>query len=313
MKLTMTTLLLPLLAAASLTCAAAERPDSLRVMFWNAENFFDYRSPSRPEGLTRGRFFRKCNALSKMVLRFADRFGSLPDVVALAEVENLSVLRSLVGSTLLRKLDYEIVHYDSPDHRGIDCALLYRRSTLELKGSRPVHVRDSSGRVLPTRDILLADFGDWALAVNHHPSKIGGKTDRRQAAFATMLAAVDSLLDAGSPAVVAVGDFNDSLWGKGSGGTIKYNGEWEKIDGFFLFGEGMDVQEQVFAEKELLEEDRAFGGEKPRRTFIGPRYNGGVSDHLPIVLTITFRNAEVLKECVLFDRFAILKTTWSWK
>lgn len=287
----MITLLL-LLAAVCFPHPASARPDTLRVMFWNVENFFDYRSPSRPEGLTRGRFYRKCNALSKMVLRFADRFGTLPDVVALAEVENRSVLRSLVGTTLLRKLDYETVHYDSPDHRGIDCALLYRRSTLTLHASRPVHVRDSAGLVLPTRDVLLADFGDWALAVNHHPSKIGGKTGRRQAAFATMLAAVDSLLDAGIPAVVSVGDFNDSLWGEGSGGTIKFNGDWEKIDGFFLFGDGIAVEEQVFCEKELLEEDRSFGGEKPRRTFVGPRYNGGVSDHLPIVLTITSRTAE---------------------
>lgn len=291
MKRTMITLLL-LLSATCFPRLASARPDTLRVMFWNVENFFDYRSPSCPEGLTRGRFYRKCNALSKMVLRFADTFGALPDVVALAEVENRSVLRSLIAMTLLRKLDYETVHYDSPDHRGIDCALLYRKSTLTLRASRPVHVRDSAGQVLPTRDVLVADFGDWALAVNHHPSKIGGKTDRREFAFATMLAAVDSLIDAGTPAVVAVGDFNDSLWGEGCAGTIKYNGDWDKIDGFFLFGGGLAVEEQVFYEKELLEEDRSFGGEKPRRTFIGPRYNGGVSDHLPIVLTITSKPVE---------------------
>lgn len=65
----------------------------------------------------------------------------LPDVIGFAEVENRFVLTKLLRETSLSKLDYKIVHYDSPDPRGIDVALLYRSSRLRLLSSRPVHIR----------------------------------------------------------------------------------------------------------------------------------------------------------------------------
>ena len=111
--------------------------DSLLVVFWNVENFFDYHSDSKPQYWTKGRFYAKCDAVAKTLLRIADRYGRLPDAVGFAEVENAFVLRQLVNTTALRKLDYRIVHYDSPDHRGIDCALLCRRSTLPLRAAPP--------------------------------------------------------------------------------------------------------------------------------------------------------------------------------
>ena len=198
-------------------------------------------------------------------------------------------------------LDYRIVHYESPDHRGIDCALLCRRSTLPLRGSAPKHVPDSAGGVMATRDILLAEFDSLAILVNHHPSQLGGKADRRELAFARLRALTDSLHAAGQPRTLAVGDFNEDRWGENrrSGpandervgrngkGTIKYNGKWEKIDGGFAEG-FLRVREEVFDDPVLLEADKAFGGEKPRRTFVGPRYTGGVSDHLPVVFIVYY-------------------------
>ena len=77
--------------------------------------------------------------------------------------------------------------------------------------------------------------------------------------------------------------------GSGPGAaTLKYNGHWEKIDGYFAFGLPVEVEESVFADASLLEPDRNFGGMKPRRSFLGPRYLGGVSDHLPLVLLVKF-------------------------
>ena len=110
----------------------------------------------------------------------------------------------------------------------------------------------------------------------------------------------DSLLKSGAKAVLSVGDFNDNVWssdgvllqnptptyGNTLAGTIKYNGEWEKIDGCFIFGD-LHVMEYIFDSPLLLEQDKKFGGLKPRRTFIGPRYNGGLSDHLPVVFVIS--------------------------
>lgn len=278
-------ILLLLMAALSAGTSARDR-DSLLVIFWNLENFFDYRSDNGPQYWTRARFYAKCDGIAKTLLRIADRHGRLPDAIGFAEVENAFVLRRLLDATALRKLDYEIVHFDSPDPRGIDCALLCRRSTLPLRAGAARHVRDSAGAVIPTRDILLAQFDSLAILVNHHPSQLGGKAERRERARAQMRALADSLRVAAPGRVLAVGDFNEDLWHDG-GGTIKYNGDWEKIDGHFAEGFSA-VREEVFADPALLQPDAAFGGTKPRRTFVGPRYTGGVSDHLPIVIIANY-------------------------
>lgn len=280
-----------------LHCSA--RQDSLLVMFWNVENFFDCKdggagdsdaefSSTGARRWTGKRFQAKCNSISKIIFKVADEYGRLPDVVGFAEVENGYVMRQLVMSTNLRKIDYDIVHYDSPDHRGIDCALIYRRSTFGFRKSEAKHLYDSLGGIMPTRDILLVEGDSLAVLVNHHPSKVGGGSGTaRNIALDRMNAICDSLENAGCKRVLAIGDFNDALWPSESSGTIKYNGEWEKIDGRYDRGFSR-VQEDIFDDPLLLEKDSAFGGVKPRRTYSGPRYLGGTSDHLPIVLTVYF-------------------------
>ena len=295
MKRTMIILLGALL---SLHCSAQQ--DSLLVMFWNLENFFDCRTdgtgdsdiqftPSGDRRWTRRRFEAKCNAISKLIFKVADEYGRLPDAVGFAEVENADVMKRLLLSTTLRKLDYRIVHFDSHDHRGIDCAMLCRASTFPVRSAEPKHLHDSSGAVMPTRDILLVRSDSLAILVNHHPSKVGNDASGgRDIAMRRMEQICDSLETAGSGRILAIGDFNDSIWPGNGPGTIKYNGKWEKIDGYFQRGL-TKVGERVFDDPVLLEKDAAYGGMKPRRTYSGPRYLGGVSDHLPIVLTVYFR------------------------
>ena len=153
----------------------------MTVMFWNLENFFDFKDDGTGESdaefsatgtrrWTKARFYRKCQAVAKTIL-----WAGVPDIVGMAEVENRFVLTQLVAKTALRKLDYQIVHFDSQDPRGIDCALLYRASRLTQVSAKPCRV---SAQGLQTRDILLAQFvtaaGDsLAVLVNHHPSKLG--------------------------------------------------------------------------------------------------------------------------------------------
>ena len=305
----------------------------INLMFWNVENFF---APGEFEGhaWSRSRFYTKCNAVAKTILLAGDEFGGLPDAVGLAEVGDAGVLKALLYSTTLRKLDYSYIHYDSPDRRGIDCALLYRRSRFRLLNSKACHLYDSTGAIMPTRDILLAVMetrqgatagvpGDRqeggpgpeecarpdtiAILVNHHPSKVGaGGEERRRIAMDRLLFLADSLQNAGVRRIVAVGDFNDQVvpadrCSRGSGvngfsphgraagtaptGTIKFQGRWEKIDGCPLL-EGLTAEEHIFAPPHLLARD-SYGGEKPRRTFSGPRYLGGVSDHLPVFYLIS--------------------------
>jgi len=279
---------------------------------WNLENFFDWtaQTDSRSDvefsatgkrHWTRGRFYRKCDAVAKTVLASADEFGAVPDFIAVQEVENAFVVRQLISTTPLSKLRYEAIHFDSPDHRGIDCALLYRRSRLRKIRAKPCHIYNPDGTVRPTRDILLAvfltpDSDTLAILVNHHPSKVGASgTESRGLAMARLLALRDSLSDAGIKHIVALGDFNEDVWRSAlglsqenhatSGGTIKYNGAWEQIDA--CLGWGVSIQERIFAFGPLLTEDRAWGGTKPLRTYSGPRYLGGVSDHLPLYVRIT--------------------------
>lgn len=271
-----------ILLAAQLFCA--QPSDSLLLVSWNVENFLDYRTDTTGRH-TAGRFYAKCNAISKSLLLIAGQCGRIPDAVALMEVGNRFVLERLLHSTPLRKLDYSIVHYDSQDRRGIDCALLYRRSSLRLRGSEPKHLTDSSGAIMRTRDILVARFDSLAILVNHHPSKVGEDSQwRRDVAMRRMLEVMDSLGAAGCRRIISVGDFNDDVWRDGSPGTIKYNGQWEKIDGYFA--RELIVNERVFDSPVLSEQDRGFGGVKPRRAFQGPRWNGGVSDHYPVIIWI---------------------------
>lgn len=292
--------------------------DSLRVLFWNLENYFDWRNDSTSVAdaefssrgerrWTRKRFYAKTNAIAKTIL-----WAGVPDVIGLAEVENAFVLRRLLDATILRKLDYRIVHFDSPDPRGIDVALLYRSSRLELLDARPCHLYAPDSTVLATRDILLARFigpdgGDVAFLVNHHPSKYGGAAasePRRQAAVRRLKELADSLHRLGVTRILAMGDMNDTpanpvyrqleptlvnlaepLHRKGVG-TIKYDGAWELIDMFFASPEAGAGPMQILQVPFLMTRETTHAGIKPLRTYSGPRYLGGVSDHCPIVIKL---------------------------
>lgn len=314
MRLTMK-LLLCFFAALHVFGAGAQT-DSLLVVSWNVENFLDPRTDSTGR-YTFGRFRSKCNAISKTLLLIAGRYGRLPDAVALMEVGDRYVLERLLRDTPLRKLDYSIIHYDSPDRRGIDVALLYRSSVLELIDSKPCHLYDADS-VMATRDILLCVFRrkepsespPFAVLVNHHPSKYGGASEsepKRRIAVDRLRLLADSLAAEGIDRIIAGGDFNDTpdnpvflrlepalkplhtaLSRRGEG-TIKYDGKWDLIDHFYaspaLLASGPSMR--ILRIPFLLTRDNAHSGDKPLRTYTGPRPTGGVSDHLPILLELT--------------------------
>lgn len=129
---------------------ARENKDGKFVaVFWNLENYFDYtdggNGQSDAEFSSRGKrhwtkkkFEEKSARIAKGIFYLADRYGQLPDVIGLAEVENGKVLYKLLHDTNLRKTDYRFVHFDSHDRRGIDVALLYRGSKFRLLGAEAV-------------------------------------------------------------------------------------------------------------------------------------------------------------------------------
>ena len=290
------------------------------MLFWNVENFFDWHDGGTSEAdaefsaggvrhWTARRFFAKCNTVAKTVFYVGDGEGALPDLVGLAEVENRFVLRKLVEETLLRKTDYGIVHYDSPDPRGIDVALLYRRSRLDTVRTFPAGVPG-----VATRDMLVAQLrtagGDsLAVIVCHHPSKYGGAAavPKREAAVRRLAALADSLRAEGWDRQLAVGDFNDTpdaplyqplaqyyvnlaapLADRGEG-SIRFDGRWEMIDQCFIspsLAPGADFR--ICRIPFLTARDSAHAGEKPLRTWSGPRHLGGVSDHCPVLARVVF-------------------------
>lgn len=300
-------------------CVSAGETDSLLVMFWNVENFFDADpenggedfSPASSRHWTKSRFRTKSNGISKTILWVGSSEGRMPDVVGFAELENEHSIRSLAFNEVLKKAGYGYVHYDSPDPRGIDVGLMYRKSVFRLLESHPVTVKDESGKPLGTRDILVARLIHihsgyvYSFIVNHHPSKFSGASasDRKRRLVMEQLKSVCDSLEG---PVIAMGDFNDTpddpnfmilentlenkspaLFEKGQG-TIRFDGKWELIDMFLVSPEieestEMKIQYPPF----LLVHDSAHGGLKPFRTFSGPRYNGGLSDHLPITLKLS--------------------------
>ena len=310
-----------ILICSGFLCAAQ---DEKLVVFWNLENFFDYVDGGEGESdrewsstgsrrWTKTRFYTKCDAIAKTMFWIGEKYGRMPDVIGVAEVENSGVLYKLLSSSLLRKYDYKVVHYDSHDRRGIDVALLYR-SSVYRKVSSSVTVPEYDAQKLSTRDILQVclesvDGERINVLVNHHPSKYGGSQaseSRRDAAMTAMRNLCDSLAiaDSGIP-VIAMGDFNDtpdeeqfrmldgvlvnkadSLFRAGQG-TIRFEGKWDLIDMFMVSGSiseksAMEILQVPF----LMTYEKKYPGLKPLRTYSGPRYIGGVSDHCPIVLTV---------------------------
>ena len=295
---------------------AGER-DSLLVMFWNVENFFDWTDQGEGksdyefsyDGIrhwTKKKFYLKCDAIAKSIMWIGDRYGRMPDIIGLAEIENRGVLTRLLSSTLLRKYDYSIIHRDSRDRRGIDVALLYRKSSLQLLSTTFI-----SPDSLYTRDILhaymcLQDGYKVDFIVNHHPSKYGGVEEsvkKRDFVMSVFRNTCDSLLASGHDKILAMGDFNDTpdaqqfhmLDGilKNEGlrphearkGSIRFKGNWELID--FFLSRGVDVSEmEILQIPFLMTYDRSYPGYKPLRTYSGPRYIGGVSDHCPVIIYI---------------------------
>ena len=305
-----------ILAFAVLAQASAQESGHL-AMFWNLENFFDWKdgggggsdrdfSSSGNRHWTSKRFYAKCNAVAKSLLWIADGHGKLPDVVGFAEIENRDVLSRLINSTALCKTGYKIIHYDSPDHRGIDVAMLWNPHTMELLSSKACRAPG-----METRDLLLVrmkelDSGrEKAFITVHLPSKYGGgKTAwKREKAAARLREVADSVYSSGCMDITVMGDFNDTpdaeafsvlgpllvnvsepLFRRGLG-TIRFEGKWDLIDMFWVTScYAGNVEMEIVNVPFLMVRDNVYSGEKPLRTYSGPRYLGGVSDHCPVLL-----------------------------
>lgn len=273
----------------------AQGQEELRVAFYNVENLFDTSDdphttdneflPRGEKGWTRGRYVAKLRAVARAVEGVGG--GTLPAVVGLAEVENRRVLVDLVRKTGLSAGRYGIVHYDSPDVRGIDVALLYRKDCMAVAEERALRVPFPEDGRIRTRDVL---YVKGVLAedtvhffVCHFPSMVGGERKsewKRLRAAGVVRAKVDSLFEAClEAAVVVMGDLNGEadteaqrllcpangaeekecgelynagyhLLGKAYG-SYCYRGRWQTLDHILVSGGMLNGEAAVQAATEM--------------------------------------------------------------
>jgi hypothetical protein len=223
------------LLLAALGCAghAAPAQDSVTVAFWNVENLFDFEddagNPGDDEflpgnGWTEDRYRHKLGHLAAVVA------GLDPALLGVAEVENRRVLEDLVREPPLQGKGWRIAHRESPDHRGIDLALLFR-APFELEGGEegvrlhPIPIDPPTRGVFEAR--LRARGRELRVLVNHWPARSGGEREtrplRRKAAEVCrgiVRGWIDEAREGPGIDVLLMGDFNDDPFDESIAGTL---------------------------------------------------------------------------------------------
>lgn len=291
--------------------------DSLCVVSYNVENLFHPDKDSitddgewTPDGERHwsfARYNRKVENIARVLTNIGEWSGV--DVVGLQETENAAVVKKLCYT--LRRGEYGFVHYDSPDRRGIDVALIYKKSRIDTLSSKAISIlipreRLSQHSDLRTRDILyvsaLVDKKDTIhFFVCHLPSQRGGAAEsawKREAAKETLQQAVDSVQETNKDAkIIVMGDMNsEDIRVSGlvdermrGNGTHKYQGRWTYLDHFYVSPSIDNISTaRVYDAQWIQEPDEKYMGLKPKRTYNGFMYQNGYSDHLPIVLMVSF-------------------------
>jgi predicted extracellular nuclease len=306
---------------------------NLTFVFYNTENLFDIINnqgnrdgeftPSGKNNWTQKRYQKKLEDISK-VLSSINR-QELPEIIGLSETENRDVLNDLVKTGALAKGNYRIVQYESPDYRGIDCALLFRPDEFKVTTSRAIPVKFANDPEFTTRDILYVkgktgNGETWHIFVNHWPSRTGGlqQTEGKRVAVAKILKQKTDSLQIADPKsnVVIMGDLNDEptnasllkILGAGNPekgntplvnlmfplylqnkGSYFYRGSWDMLDNIIVSDKLLDdngfrcVERRGFVFREpWMEFKNKDGTVSPYRTYSGRKYDGGISDHLPV-------------------------------
>lgn len=297
--------------------------EPLKVVSYNVENLFHPKHDTvcidsttfiekddyewTPEGERRWsytRYYRKVENIARVLTNIGEWDGV--DIVGLQEVENAMVVKRLCYT--LRRGEYDFVHYESPDRRGIDVALIYKKSRVDTIATRAIKVKGErvNGERLITRDILYVcaqiDKRDTVhFFVCHLPSQRGGAAEsewKRRVAKEVLEEAVDSVFRVQAEAkIVVMGDMNaEDLEVKGlkdermkGEGTHKYQGRWTCLDHFYT-SPSLDSlsRAEIYNAAWIQEPDEKYLDLKPKRTYNGFRYQkDGFSDHLPIVLTVS--------------------------
>ena len=294
---------------------------SLTVSFWNVENLFDMvDDPEKNDNefSIGGKKNVTQEIYALKLVHSAEVLADLDaDILGICEVENRFMMEELNKAFIGR--NYKIIHYDSPDRRGIDCALFYDESKFIVLESKQIKNILSSGK--PTRDIVYVkgQFGGEILHVfvNHWPSNYGGREQaipKRAETARFVREIVEKILNEDTKAeILLMGDFNEGpneqniqylakdilinlmepFTGKRGVGTYVYRGQDSLLDQFIassglLDDQGLKIEDNAVSILDLpkYRQQRGKYQHYPFRFWAGEKLLGGYSDHLAISVEI---------------------------
>ena len=200
--------------------------NTTRIVFYNLENFFDSFddsltiddefTPFGEKHWTWKKFENKTQMISKVLLSIGE--WNMPGIIGFCELENKFVLKKLLYNTPLKSFNYEIIHKDSPDRRGIDVALVYNQDIFVPIHTNFINIDFPFDSTIKTREILYVKgifykIDTLHIFVNHWPSRYGGylKTVPKRNYVAKILREKIDSIQLVFPAsnIIIMGDFND--------------------------------------------------------------------------------------------------------
>jgi predicted extracellular nuclease len=217
-----------ILALFAFNCEAGNESlkNKLTIVFYNTENLFDTKNakgandgeftPKGSKKWTAEKYRKKIEDIAHVISSV--NAEELPEIAGFCEIENRAVVNDLVQTKYLKGGNYQIVHFESPDLRGIDNALIYRPDEFKVLFAEPIRISFADDPKFVTRDILYVKgqaTGNetFHIFVNHWPSRIGGdeETEIKRSKVASVLKSkVDSLRSVEKdPNIIIIGDMND--------------------------------------------------------------------------------------------------------
>ncbi len=226
-------LLLFLVVLSAATCRNKSNVSNgkvLSIAFYNIDNLYDDVddtdhddqdfTPNGQYQWTSDRYHQKLDNMAKVIAQLAN--GKAPDVLGVCELESAKALEDLINTGDL-KGQYGMVHYDSPDERGVDVALIYKTRKFKVLSSEKVPVvltKDLNDRTrdqLFVKALLIASNDTICFYVCHFPSRREGKDEseiNRMDAAKTCRNFINSHLNMVNDHLIVMGDFNDEPWDK---------------------------------------------------------------------------------------------------
>jgi len=326
----------------TLNCAGQKPDQEFTVVFYNVENLFDTEdeplkeddefTPGSKLAWNKEKYQKKLKDLAHVLSSVNPE--ELPEIIGLSEVENNKVLDDLILTDHLKNGRYSMVHFESPDTRGIDVALIYRPDEFTAEDSKAIPVVFPFDTNESTRDILYVKGKTKNneiihFFVNHWKSRSEGvqATEGRRIYTAVILRKeIDLIINREPDAkIIIMGDLNDEptnrsvnemlsannkrknasprelynlmydMHNTGNSGSYFYRGNWNMLDNLIISrpllsdksGYHTDFDGgKIFRQEWMLYKDKKYNEYVPNRTYGGPQYYGGISDHFPVYVTL---------------------------